>query len=403
MDVLVGFRNVIRQGRRTAVNVSAVACGLSALILVGGFTEWIFWFQRESYIQTGLGHIQVVRTGFFDSGLADPMGFLLPGEAPERDAIERQPGVKQIVPRISFSGLISHGDSTYSFTADGVDPQAEANLGFASIIVDGQALSVQEANGIILGRGLATTLNVKVGDTVVLLATTKTGGVNAVEARVRGLFSTVSKAYDDAALRTPISLAHRLLRVTGVHRWVVVLHDTADTPDVLRTLRQNLPERFQAVPWYDLADFYNKTVALLSKQVAVINLIVGVIIVLSISNTLTMSVIERTGEIGTCLAIGVSREKMLRRFVAEGTIIGLIGGVAGAVLGLILAAIISAKGISMPPPPGGSQDYLARIMVTREIVARALALGLATTLIASLFPAWKASRLVITDALRHNR
>ena len=403
-DIFIGFRNVTRQGRRTAFNVLGVAFGLVALILAGGFTEWIFWAAREGTIQSGLGHIQVVRRGFLDSGLADPFRFLLPEQATEKDVIEHESGVKKIAPRLSFSGLISHGDATYSFTAEGVDPEAEANLGFVSIIVEGKALSAQEPNGIIVGRGLATTLAVRVGDTVVLLATTETGGVNAVEARVRGLFSTVSKAYDDSALRATLPLAHRLLRVTGVHRWVVVLHNTTDTQNVLRRLRQKLPEeRFETVPWYDLADFYNKVVALLSKQIAVVNLIVGIIIVLTISNSLMMSVIERTGEIGTCLALGISRQKMLRRFIVEGTTIGLVGGLVGAVLGLALGAAISVKGIPMPPPPGGSEGYVAKIIVTWKIVVAALALGLVTTLVASVFPAWKASRMVIVDALRHNR
>jgi putative ABC transport system permease protein len=135
----------------------------------------------------------------------------------------------------------------------------------------------------------------------------------------------------------------------------------------------------------------------------VVNLIVAIIIILTISNSLMMSVMERTGEIGTCLAIGVSKGKMMRRFVAEGITIGLIGGLVGAALGVGLAIVISANGIPMPAPPGGSEGYVAKIMVTWKLVVEALALGTVTTLIASLFPAWQASRLIIVDALRHNR
>ena len=404
VDVVIGFRNVIRHRRRTTFNLVAIAFGLAALIIAGGFTEWIFWAAREGTIQTGLGHIQVVRHGFFASGLADPFHFLLPEQSLERQLIAQIPGVKTVAPRLAFSGLISHGDATLSFIGEGVDSEAESNFGSISIIVDGKALSRQEANGIILGRGLAETLGVKVGDPVVLLSNTAAGGVSAVEANVRGLFSTVSKAYDDSALRAPLSLAQRLMRVSQVHRWVIVLEHTDQTPQVVRTLKQKLPQgTFEVVPWYELADYYKKTVALLSKQLAVVNLIVCIIIVLTISNSLMMSVVERTGEIGTCLAIGVSGSRVMRRFIAEGMAIGLVGGLAGAGLGLGLAAAISARGIPMPPPPGGSQSYVARITVTWQIVAAAFGLGFATALIASFFPAWKASRLVIVDALRHNR
>ncbi len=404
IDAFVGFRNVIRQRRRTLFNLTAIAFGLAALTLAGGFTEWIFWATREAVIESGFGHIQVVRRGFFDSGLADPFRFLLREDAQELQIVEQAPGLKRVAPKLSFTGLISHVDSTIPFTGEGVDPDAERNFGTVSIITEGTGLSEKKPNGIILGRGLASSLGVKVGDGVVLLATTRAGGLNGADARVLGLFFTASKAYDDSALRAPLAFAQRLVGVSGVHRWVVVLRDTAETDRAVGVLRTKLAgSDLEVVPWYDAADFYKKTVALLSQQLMVINLIVAIIIVLTISNSLTMSVMERTGEIGTCLAVGVTRTKTMRRFIAEGMAIGLLGGLLGVATGIGLAIGISAKGIPMPPPPGGSEGYVARIIVTWRVALEALALGVVTTLLASLFPAWKASRLTIVDALRHNR
>ena len=84
------------------------------------------------------------------------------------------------------------------------------------------------------------------------------------------------------------------------------------------------------IPWSDLADFYNKTVVLFSRQVNVVKFIIGVIIVLTISNTQMMSVLERTTEIGTSLAIGQRRQAVMRMFMAEGVLIGLHHvGIAG--------------------------------------------------------------------------
>jgi len=404
IDVLVGYRNVIRQRRRTGFNVSAVAIGLTALILAGGFTEWIFWATRQAVIESGFGHIQVVRRGFFDAGLADPFQFLLQERSGEREILKQVPGLDRVAPKLSFTGLISWGDTTIPFIAEGVDPDAERNFANRSLIRQGVGLSEEQPNGIVLGRGLAASLGVTVGDPVVLLANTKAGGTNGADVRVIGLFSTASKAYDDSALRVPLVVAQRLLRVSGVHRWVLVLKDTAETDRATAWLRTKLSlSEFDIVPWYDIADFYKKTTALLSRQLAVVNLIVGAIIVLTISNSLMMSVMERTGEIGTSLAIGVSRRGILNRFLAEGASIGLIGGFMGVLVGLALAFAISTQGIPMPPPPGGSDSYTARILVTWNIAASALGLSILTTLAASVFPAWKASRLIITDALRHNR
>jgi putative ABC transport system permease protein len=189
-----------------------------------------------------------------------------------------------------------------------------------------------------------------------------------------------------------------------VHRWIVVLDDTSSTRRVLNAITPQIESvGLQVVPWYQLADFYNKAATLLSQQMAVLNIIIALIIVLSISNTLMMNVMERTGEIGTIMAIGVTRSAVLRRFLSEGVVIGILGGAVGCLVGVGLATAISAQGIPMPPPPGKSQGYLGQIMVTWQLVLSALGLALITTLVAGLYPAWKASRLVIVDALRHNR
>ncbi len=404
LEYLMAFRNITRQYRRSLLGIAAVAFGVTSLILAAGFIEWIFWATREGAIQSGLGHVHVMRAGYLESGRSDPMRYLLPDSLTERQEIEHFAKVRTIAPRVSFNGMISHGEATISFVGEGVDPEAESVVSRAMNLSSGQTLSSDAPTGIVLGRGLAENLGVEVGGTVVLLATTGAGGLNAVEGTVRGLFTSVSKAYDDSALRVPMPLAQRLLRVAGSHRWILMVDDTRDTTATLLALR----ERFRGgdlefVPWYEMADFYNKTAALLSKQVSIVELIIGIIIVLSISNTMMMSVLERTAEIGTCLAIGRRRRQILLQFVYEGLTVGLIGGVLGLTLGGSLAMLISYVGIPMPPPPGMSEGYSGEIMLTGALMSKAFLLAIGTTTLASLYPAWKASRLEIVDALRHNR
>jgi len=404
LDLVIASRNVIRQKRRSAFGITAVSFGIVAMILAGGCIEWILWATREATIKGGLGHIQIVRPGLFEGGLADPLSFLVPERSKQRTEVEALPGVIAVGATLSFSGLVSHGDSTISFTGEGVDAAVESIFISVEIVDGGQSLSPDDPTGIVMGRGLAANLGVGVGDTVILLATTTSGGVNAVEVRIRGLFFTVSKAYDDVAVRLPLPLAQQLLRTSQVHRWIVVLDDTSNTARVLNAIDQRLGSAgFELVPWYRLAGFYNKAAGLLSRQVTVLNIIIALIIMLSISNTLTMNVMERTGEIGTIMALGVPRGTVLRRFLSEGAVVGMLGGALGCAVGVALAIAISAKGIPMPPPPGRSEGYLGKIMVNWGLVLSALLLALITTLFAGLYPAWKASRLVIVDALRHNR
>jgi putative ABC transport system permease protein len=403
-DLWVAWRNLARHRRRSAVALAAVAFGVVALILAGGFIEWLLTSLREATINAEIGHIQVMRPGYRESGVADPFQYLLAQHSAEQAAIAGKPQVSVIGARIAFSGLISHGESTLSFISDGVEADKERLLTTAMVVAPGDPLDDADPLGIIVGRGLAANLGVKVGDTVVLMATTPTGGIGAVECHVRGLFQTAVKAYDDSALRVPIAIARKLLKITGSHTWVVRLQHTEQTDEVLAELRSLYGgPTLEFVPWNDLADYYNKTVTLLMRQFGIIQVIIGVIIVLSISNTLLMNVMERRGEIGTAMALGLRRSNIQRQFLFEGAVLGMLGAGIGAVAGALLALLISWIGIPMPPPPGMDAGYTAEILNSWRITADAMLLAIGTTLIAGLYPSWKAARMNIVDALRVNR
>lgn len=403
-DFLLAGRNLRRNSQRTLVAVLTVASGIVAFLLAGGFIAWIFQDMREATIHSQLGHIQIVRPGYFEKGIADPYAFLLPADSAEQKSVERAAGVASVTPRLAFSGLASHGDVTLAFVGEGIDPERERPISSRIRIQSGKDLEGPGQAAVLLGEGLAHSLGVKAGDAIVLLATAANGSPNAIEISVAGTFATISKEYDDVALRLPIALARKLMRVQGATSWVVLLERTEDTAAAVGSLRGQLPAAgFELVPWNALADFYNKTVVLFSKQVSVVKFIIGLIIVLTISNTQTMSVLERTREIGTSLAIGQRRRVVLRMFLAEGVLIGALGGVAGIVLGYLLAALISFVGIPMPPPPGMAHGYIGQILISPALAGEALVLALLTTLLASLMPAWKASRMNIVDALRYNQ
>ena len=404
-NLLIAARNLTRNRRRALAALLTVAIGVTSLVIADGFIQWIFWAMREGTIQSQLGHIQVTRPGYLVAGVANPHAFLLPENSPQRSKIESMPGVLLVAPRLAVTGLISHGETTIAFVADGVDPKKEAQLSKALHIVAGRDLSSLTAKEVLLGRGLARSLNVSPGDTVALLATASGGGMNAIEAKVAGIFTSTNKAYDDSALRLPIGQAHTLLRVSGAHAWLVLLNETERTDEYLAQFRAHFPlpaNKLEFVPWYQQADFYNKTVALFSKQMNVLRLIIGFIIVLSISNMLVMNVLERTGEIGTLLAIGFKRKKILRLFAIEGLLLGLIGASMGLAIGYGLAELISAIGIPMPPPPGMERGFTAEIRITLNVLMSAFLIAFVTTALAGLYTAWKASRMQIINALRHN-
>ena len=386
---------------------SAVTFGVVALLLTGGFIEWIHSASRQHVIESRLGHIQITKPGYFSRGFAEPFAFLMPGHDPMIDIVRHLPEVEMVTPRLAFSGLISRGEHTISFLGEGVVPETEARVSRQLVILRGKQLVSANDEGVILGEGLARNLGADVGDRVVLMATKLDRGINAVEVSVRGVFQTSSKSFDDYALRVPLALAQRLLRVSGVHSWVVLLKDTGKTEAVLQSLRANFSHDnsgpLEFTPWYKLADFYNKTVALFSRQMNVLRAMIVMIVVLSVSNTMIANVFERTGEIGTLLALGYRRHRIISLFVSEGLLLGMLGGVLGSAIGWMAALVISAIGIPMPPSPGMAFGFDAGILLTPMLALGSFLLIAATTVTASLYPAWRASQLVIVDALRHNR
>jgi putative ABC transport system permease protein len=142
--------------------------------------------------------------------------------------------------------------------------------------------------------------------------------------------------------------------------------------------------------------------ALFSRIFNTLTVIVSVIVVLGIANTMTMAVFERTREIGTIMALGARRRRVVGMFVVEGAFLGVVGGLLGLAVGVVLARAISAYGIQMPPPPGSTRGFVAEILLVPEIFARAFVLSVATAIASSLYPAWRASRLDVVEALRQS-
>src|SRR5688572_19813872 len=360
-QIRLAARNLTRHRARTVVSLSAIAFGVVALLLAGGFIEWIFWAIREASIQTGLGHVQIVRPGVRAAGSADPKAYLLPQGVRELEALRKVAGVEVVDERLLISGLASTGETTVAFAGEAVEPEADRKVSKA-LPVQGEHMAGSDPAGVLLGTGLAAALGARPGDKVTFLVSLPGGGVNAVEGTVRGLFTTGAKGYDDSAVRMPIALGRELLRVQGSHLWVVGLSATERTDAAIAQIRATLGTvQFESATWFELSDFYRKSVTLLSRQVYLVALLIAVIIVLGISNTLTMNVLERTGEIGTMMAVGTRRRRILRLFVLEGLLLGLAGAIAGLGLGLLLAAWLSHVGIPMPPPPGRTDSYSAQI------------------------------------------
>jgi putative ABC transport system permease protein len=404
--VKLAVRNVFRNRRRTLITVAAMAFGAAAIIVFGGFVNAIYVGVREATIKSQVGHIQLYRTGFSEKGNVAPYDYLISDYPGLRAELARIPHVKTVTARLGFSGLVSTGDTTTAFVGVGVDPEGEAELSSLAVIVDGEDLASRQPRGIVTGIGLARAFGVKPGDEVTLLTTTRHGSINALAAKVRGVWESVEKAYDDRFLKASLPEVQRLLDVeNGEVQSVVLLLDRTDNTAVVRDrIAQLIRERgldLEIRTWEDLALRYHQVRELFGRIFGVLTLIVSIMVVFGITNTMTMAIFERTREIGTVMALGTKRRGVIGMFVLEGVALGVLGGLAGVLLGIVLARVVSAIGIQLPAPPGSTRGFTVQILVVPSVLASAFRLSIVTATLASLYPAWRAARVNVVDALRH--
>ena len=151
--------------------------------------------------------------------------------------------------------------------------------------------------------------------------------------------------------------------------------------------------------WQELNDFYDKTVRLYVQQFGVLQLIILTMVVLSVTNSVNMSVLERVAEFGTMKALGNRDRYVFGVIVTESVILGIAGASIGTVAAVSIAYTISRIGIPMPPPPNSELAYTAHILVVPSIVATAFAIGLFAAFIAALLPARRVAKSNISNAL----
>ena len=403
--VKLAVRNVFRNRRRTLITVAAMSFGATSIILFGGFVNSMFVGVRENTIRSQIGHIQLYRKGFSEKGAVAPFDYMIGNYEELRTVLSRIEHVQDVMPRLGFSGLISTGETTTSFIGSGVNPESEAALASFAQTVDWRELVSRDPLGVNLGLGLARGLGVKPGDDLTLLTTTKGGSINALAVKIRGVWESGEKAYDDRFLKAPIPEIQRLLDNEGEVQSIVILLDkTENTAVVGGRIARLIQERgldLEMKTWEDLALRYHQVRQLFTNIFNVTTLIVSVIVVLGIANTMMMAIFERTREIGTVMALGTRRRGVICMFILEGLTLGLIGGALGIAIGVVLAKVISYYGIPMPPPPGSTRGFIAQIMIVPAVLAQAFRLSLLTAVLSSIYPAWRASRLDVVEALRH--
>jgi putative ABC transport system permease protein len=382
-----------------------VTFGFAAFALAGGFIAQSFEGLKEGTIHS-VGDLQIVDKRAVGKAEEATLEYGLPDAKRARALAAADPDVSSVLPRIDFVGLATTGAKSVPFLGVAVDPGPEAAATLApELIVSGKYLSGDGGDGVILGTGLAAALNVKPGDRVTFMATTPDGSLNALDGIVAGLADVRIKELNDRYVAAGIGLVSRLLQSSEtVTKLVVFLKPGANEDRAADRLAKALQAGGYPVVvrhWKELATFYEQVKLLYIGIFGFVGIVLVVIVILSAAIVMTMAVTERTREIGTLRAIGTRPSGILRMFLAEGVVIALAGCVAGMVLALVIRAILNASGIVLPPPPGATHGMPINVKIYPLAYEAGVAAMLLTMAIAAYFPARRASRIQIVDALTH--
>ncbi|MFC1679955.1 ABC transporter permease [Elusimicrobiota bacterium] len=402
--VVLAWRNLLRNPRRSLLTVSTISVGLAAVMFGQSLLRS---FQRQMIEKsTGImhGHVQVQARDATDRKVP---GRLLREPERFRKILEGDPRVEVVGIRLLYTGLVSSAMSSRGVLVAGIEPERELRLSILPRYLKKGRFLGKSPRDIVLGAKLASDLDARLGERLVVMAQSLEGDMNSELFRVAGLFETGSTIFDGQVVYVPLEPAQRirgrpghasnvvarLKEVDQIDRLVADRAGELGDPDaVLLTYRETGAEVAGIKRFQD---------ALLIVVLIIIFSIVG----LGILNTISMSFYERIREFGVIRALGARPRVIFGLLITEASIMGIIGAVLGFSLGLGVIGIFGVYGLELPL--GEAMSYFMpfdNVIFMQPIWEMHLwsALGVfLVTVGAAIGPAVRASRLVVAYALRY--
>jgi putative ABC transport system permease protein len=424
----LAVRNLRRNRRRTAITLVAMVIGVGVMVMLRGFINAQQVAILTNVINGRLGAVQVHRLGYVKNVLTSPLQLDMADSPELREKIRSTPGVVAVAPRIDFGAMISTPDKrpapddgtllpeadqgkTSFFMATGIEPDAESKVTpqRSGLITKGRMFPGVDTPELVLNADFAVGLEAALHDArepmppieqqVALLAADRDGALNGENVVLGGSFPTFSPGDKRVGL-VPLAVAQRLLRMEGrVTEYGVAVEPLEAADDVAGALKAKLGPEYEVYTWNELFPFVKTLMSTQDFIFSIISAVFLAVVLLGIVNSMLMTVLERTREIGTMLAVGMRRRQIVQLFLLEGAVIGAVGATLGLIVGFTLVSIAHQKGIPLPSPGATVPSILRPFVSPRFIVGAFIGTPLGAAL-ATLWPAYRASLLRPVEALQ---
>ena len=459
----LALRNLLRNRRRSLSTLLALAIGSASILIFGGYSANIKYIMKTGYIRNG-GHLQIQHKDFFLYGSGNPTAYGIADYDKLIKSILADATLQKLVavatPTLQFDGVAGNFSAGVSrtvigtgFVASDINKMRQWNQYELPLVPQRFVLENSASDAAVVGTGVARVLRLctalgiancpspatepkPVGRSIPtdiaqlalaempaeasaaggsrarieLLAGHANGTPNVASLNVIQAESQGFKEFDEVAVILQLAQAQQLVygRSKPKATSIMVQLKNSDQTDKATAylealLRSAAPKQPLAVLNFEtLNPFYVQTLKLFDTIFAFIFVLIGAIVLFTVSNSMNAAVVERTVEIGTLRAVGLRQSGIRRLFVTEGFLLGFVGAISGAALAIFTAAIVNRLGLTWLPP--GSSEPLPLLLRVWEEWGMVVGATTGLILIAVLsawWPAYRAARLKVVDALRH--
>jgi ABC-type lipoprotein release transport system permease subunit len=403
----LAWRNMWRNWRRTTIALGAIVLGLILLLLfdsiLNGSDQAIFGNAVRFYG----GNLQVHAPGYRDKASRLPM---LPLDDPSAvvQAARALPDVQTVAQRINTAGIIINRGNSVPVAITAIQPDVEAPISLqAESVSQGRFLRPDDGDAIYIGKALADRLGVTVGDNVTLLGRSKNETMRQHNFTVVGIYDVHTPEAEKGTVFIPLADAQTLYNLRDqVTEVPIFLKQIGSEAAVMTALQNQLPD-YEIDSWQTLRGDLTDTLKTKMAFTSFIGIVVIIIASIGILNLMLMAVFERTREMGVLAALGMKGRQVMSLFLLEGSLIGVVGAVIGCGLSLLFIALIGTVGIDLSKMTTGMGEIavlmsgkLYPVVTAAGLISRGILVVIIAAL-ASLYPAWQASRKEPSKALHH--
>lgn len=406
----LAIRNTRRHPRRAVLSGLAIGIAVAAVTFMDSYIRGILEGMFETYIRLDAGHVKIIPGKGVDRTRPLPLSDGISGVGELQRIIGDLPGVTSVSPRIRFPVLLDKPGGSTPAIGTATQPSAETMLINLEGMISKGRVPRDDSWEAAIGSQLAEEIELGIGDELFMVTADSYGGMGPGLYEIVGIVQTGVGTFDRKQFFVPLQAAQEQLSMDDSAMEIVCRIEDGMDAAVLAAERINQElarldrSDLQAIPWQKQGMLYSMFAPARFYNFIVMALL-GIVALTAIINTVLMSVLERTREIGALRALGFSRREVIKMIVSESLSIGLIATLGGVTFGLAVALILQHTGIDLSAALQSTDFPLKPIVHPHPsllIAIKAGIYGLIVSLIAAWYPAKVAVRLQPATALRRS-